>query len=398
MENLLPFDPRAIDLASLPKTIATRAFGSRDDPTLISYLESTTETFDERPFGILDAFVLANVSYLLLENTAAAKSEQPRNLNDLLTDLPAEVLSDLFWFNPLAADFADALCACPRSVGLCVSHVSHRFNTDDLTQFCALCLHVPDGSFYLSYRGTDSTITGWQEDFMMSILDPIPSQKEALDYAEDLIDHVRCTYPNAAIRLGGHSKGGNLALYAALYCEESLQDRITDAYSFDGPGFKNWQIESEEHARIARRCHKFIPVHSVFGGLFDDLVPTHIVTSNEHGLMQHMPFSWLIDGDDFIYESDAALLSRITKRTISRWIDGFTQEERMEFCSILFGVVDYACPTNHIEDLPAALVRKGPAIITQMASFDKEMRQLVFHVLGSYIAGFIESSAETILP
>ena len=98
-------------------------------------------------------------------------------------------------------------------------------------QFAAVTYVIPNGPTVVAFRGTDSTIIGWKEDFMISYTS-VPSQDLALSYA---IKHVG--EADGDVIILGHSKGAHLALFAAAHLEEKYQDKLLHVYLNDGPGF-----------------------------------------------------------------------------------------------------------------------------------------------------------------
>ena len=346
--------------------------------TLISYLDTTHDSFDARPFCEADAFVLSVASYVLFENAPQfAKSNDPVTVREALMATPKEKLSDLFWFNELAPEFARALGCCPRYRTLKVSDAAHTLNDAGMIQFAAQCFHVPDGSLFLSFRGTDSTIAGWEEDFTMVVLDTIPAQHVARAFTERMIGK----WKPRALRLGGHSKGGNLAFAAALMGSARTQNTITAAYNFDGPGFKLAQVHSEAAANIRDRCHKIIPTYSFFGQMFEDLVEPRTIVSTEHGIMQHMPFSWPLENDALLPAAHTQFMSRVTETGVSSWLDRLTEEERVNFCGVLFGLMEYASRDGRIDNLPQDLLAKAPAIVRLLMGESKETQHYLLSIL-----------------
>ena len=325
-----------------------------------------------------------------------------------LATMEPKELSSLFWFDEFASTFAQKLTQSVRFADLAISDIAVKLDKDTLTQFSAMCFHVPDGSFYLSFRGTDNTITGWEEDFALGVLSPIPSQTYAHQYTKTMMSkwllvesylerkprHVRIP----AFRLGGHSKGGNLAVYAASALPDDFQPFVSAVYNFDGPGVSPWQTEESCTEQIIGRITKIIPETSVFGRIFDDLAMPHIVKSYELALMQHMPFSWEIEEAEgeysFIYEGKNSLLSDSTDRGLSQWISSLSPGERTEFCAVLFGVIEFASESGNIETLPADLLKKAPSIFKFLASLDKDTQKFTFGIFASLLGNLADSFKE----
>lgn len=390
--------------------------------SILSYINEETQTFHEKPFGFVDGFVYSLCSYFLFENSRAANSTTPLSFNETLGALSHEDLADLFWFNDIAPLFRGALLASPRYAPSAVSHAEAILSPQDYGQFAACCIHVPDGSLFLSFRGTDDTITGWEENFTMSVLETTTGQEQARTYtanilaslsdpetipsyvhnhANDHVDNHANNYTDnhadmPTVRLGGHSKGGNLAFYATLTERNALRSCLARAYSFDGPGFAQSFLNRFADASITSRMVKITPSYSFFGSFFNDAVVPRVVESNEWGLMEHMPFSWVVEGDDFVWSKQANPLTAITDKTFAHWLDALPLEERITFLSILFGTVEYAATSKRIVDLPKDLFKKAPLITYAYQSLDKSLRKNLTKVLSALGEGLAESTQEVI--
>ena len=163
-------------------------------------------------------------------------------------------------------------------------------------QFAALTVETGDGRLYLSFRGTDDTLAGWKEDFDLAWMPEVPAQKKAEQY----VTEVARQYPRRHLLLGGHSKGGNLAVYAGVFCPAAVQRRIDTVWSNDGPGFRDDLLDLPQHRRIEDRIAAIVPKSSVVGMLLEHEGDYTVVDSDQLGFMQHDGFSWQVMGDHFI--------------------------------------------------------------------------------------------------
>lgn len=199
------------------------------------------------------------------------------------------------------------------------------------TQFAAMTYLLDDGTAFLAFRGTDSTLVGWKEDFNMTFQESIPAQRLARDYTARLAGERML--PS---RLGGHSKGGNLAVYAAARSEEPLQNRIMAVYNQDGPGFTEGMMVDPGYQRIVPKIHTYVPQSSVIGMLLEHEEPYLIIKSKQIGLMQHDPYSWEVMGGDFIPVEALTADSRFLDRTFKDWLAGMSPQERNQFFDTVF--------------------------------------------------------------
>ncbi len=245
---------------------------------------------EELPFNELDAAIFAELSYLDLEKIAPyfidGKGRIPlKSLN--LTQI--KELSKLTLDAPNCEALLKRVSKAPRFMGLGIG-LGHAVNDKrKVIQFAAFTFFLPDGTLYIAYRGTDTTLLGWKEDFQLAYREAIPSHKEALEYAKQVLDW----YPKAKFYLGGHSKGGNLASYVLFHLENTYMGRLLSAYSFDGPGFKKAPEKFEERKD---KLQKYMTQEDLIGCFFNLIENPHVViTNNPVAAGGHNPFTWQVD-------------------------------------------------------------------------------------------------------
>ena len=224
-----------------------------------------------------------------------------------------------------------ALAGAPRFSGLELCRYIHRFVPKEETQFAALTVLLGDGSAYLAFRGTDGTLVGWKEDFNLSFMDVVPAQLEAAEYIQTLAGH----FPGR-LRLGGHSKGGNLAVAGAALCPAKVRDRIGAVWSFDGPGLNPYLMARPGYQELLTRTRSFVPKSSVVGLLLTHEEPCTVVDSDQRGLFQHDPYSWQIMGPDFVQLEEVSAGSRLIDRALKNWLAGLTPAQRETVADTLY--------------------------------------------------------------
>ena len=217
----------------------------------------------------------------------------------------------------------EALARSPRFSSLDLCRYEDRFIPQEETQFGAMTVLLPDGSAFLAFRGTDATLVGWKEDFNMSFLDTVPAQLAAADYAARFAGD----FPGPLL-LGGHSKGGNLAVFAAVSCPAEIRDRIQAVYSFDGPGFTQYLLSKPGYPELLTRIFTFIPQSSVVGMLLERKEPCTVVRSGQVGLLQHDPYSWEVVGGSFVEVESVTQGSRVADRALTAWLAELTPQQR----------------------------------------------------------------------
>ena len=202
------------------------------------------------------------------------------------------------------------------------------------TQFSALCVKLPDGTPYYVFRGIDYSVTGWKEAFQTSYMET-PAQKMAAKYLNRLLSKGKL--PDK-ILTGGHSKGGNLALYAAVHQKKEYRDRIRTIYQNDAPGLAPGSYKPEILAEFKGRVKRFSPEFLLIDSLFKDSYPNRIIRSEYKGFNQHEPFSWIVEGTDFVDAPQADPAALMLKDIISDWIRILSPKECEAFIRRFFGV------------------------------------------------------------
>ena len=221
---------------------------------------------------------------------------------------------------------------------------------EEQSQFAVMCAGLPDGSIYVSFRGTDNTITGWREDFNMGYLSETPGQLKAVSYVEQMLGDGSCP-----VRIGGHSKGGNLAVYAAVHCSSGLQDRILAVYSNDGPGFRRDIVESAAYQRVLPKIHTILPESSIVGMLLEHQEAYEVVRSSNSGIQQHDAMSWEVLGTSFVYVREVAAQSLMLDETMKAVL---RHTAKLYRCFVLMG--NKNCRLVSLQLLPC-VIRKPKA-------------------------------------
>ena len=243
-------------------------------------------------------------------------------------------------------------------------------------QFAALAIETGDKGMYLCFRGTDDTLAGWKEDFELACMPEVPAQKKAVAYTWA----VAKQFPRKKLRLGGHSKGGNLAVYAGVFCPENVQKRIIAVWSNDGPGFHNDLLDLPEHRRIAERIFSIVPKSSVVGMLLEHEEDYTVVDSDQLGFMQHDGFSWQVVGDHFITLRQVTQQAHFSDQELRKWVHGLTVEQRETFVNAMFDVLS-ASGAVTLTDLKDDSFKAVGAMVKAMKDLDKETRDGLWEFL-----------------
>lgn len=349
--------------------------------TIIDYVKSEMRTFAEHPFHEVDSLVLAQFSYIHLGNLIAPPAggtvRRPLTLQQLYR---AECFAHFFADQPDAARNRRLLSACaasPRFRDIGIAYYEQDFDETREKQFCAMTFFLDADTAYLAFRGTDSTLVGWKEDFNMAFLTPVPSQEAALSYLLTVAKLVR-----GQLILGGHSKGGNLAVYAAMMSPPRLQSRILSIYSHDGPGFRDNIFSSAGYLRISDRIHKTLPQSSLVGMLLEHQENYAIVESTGVGIVQHNPYSWIVRDGAFIRLTTLTTGADYLNRTLSDWLSGLANEQREQFVDALYSVISATDLTSFTE-LRDNWQTELAALIENMKNMDEPTRRILHETLRS---------------
>lgn len=349
--------------------------------TIIEYVKTEMRTFAEHPFHEVDSLVLSQFSYIHLGNLIAPPAGEAVNAPLTLQQLyRAECFAHFFADQPDAAKNRRLLSACaasPRYRDIGIAYYEEDFDETREKQFCAMTFFVNADTAYLAFRGTDSTLVGWKEDLNMAFLTPVPSQEAALGYVLAVSKLIR-----GRLLLGGHSKGGNLAVYAAMMSPSRLQNRIVGIYSHDGPGFRDNVFSSAGYLRISGRIHKTLPQSSLVGMLLEHQEDYAIVESSEVGILQHNPYSWIVRDSSFVRLTTLTTGADYLNRTLSDWLTGLANEQREQFVDALYSVIS-ATDLTSLTELRDNWQTELSALIENMKTMDEPTRRILHETLRS---------------
>jgi len=292
-------------------------------------------TFSELPLGEVDSLILSLICYIDFDGIvpedhtasvqllSAAKQYLRRHRGEqayLGAVVPASIVTLL------------AKAAKTKRFGNTrLSGYVNLIDEDNQGQFSALTFSLGEGSIFVAYRGTDDTLIGWKENFNMSFMEIVPAQHEAEKYLDSVASSL-----NGRIYLGGHSKGGNLAVYAAVKSTAATKERIIQTYNNDGPGFNSNFIKSAEYQHIKKKIRTLVPESSVVGLLLEHEETYEVVKSTQSGLMQHDAFSWQLLGGRFIYLDSVSNQSIRIDKTLKGWLAGMDMKQRAEFVDAIY--------------------------------------------------------------
>ncbi|MBO7122600.1 MAG: DUF2974 domain-containing protein [Treponema sp.] len=225
-----------------------------------------------------------------------------------------------------------------KDIELCGFICKNEDHSENPEQFAAMTFFLDEETICIVFRGTDDSIRGWKEDCNLATMDTIPSQLDALEYLKKVLDY----FSNKKIIVAGHSKGGNIAMYACGFLSESLQNRISLIYNFDGPGFSSETLQKHSMLRIKDKLHIWYPQQSMVGMLFYHY-PEHfkVAKSSSALILQHDLSTWLICGKYPAQAEELSGFSTYLNKTFNEWYENLPNDEkRKQFINSLFSILE----------------------------------------------------------
>ena len=253
-------------------------------------------------------------------------------------------------------------------------------------QFGAVTIHLPN-FIYVSYIGTDNSLVGWKEDCNLSFMKHVPAQKEGVKY----LSEVAFKYKGKIV-LGGHSKGGNVAVYSAL--NGGFNDRIVRAYNFDGPGFDKSIFDECSDKTIMDKIVTYIPQDSVIGRLLEHEEEYKVVSSNNKGLYQHDIYSWNVLKSELVLFSSVTDSSEFINQTIRQWLKNTDENQRKNFVDCIFELL-YSSDIDTFRELSKVWMSKIPNFLNTYKSISKEDKDTVNMMIKEFISAMSYVFRET---
>ncbi len=304
---------------------------------IFDYLEWRGDlSFGSSSLCPVDALIFAMLPYIRLEGIVpAAPGAEPVRLSDAVNAYLQKPAAETV-INENHHKLLQTLKDSPRFAPLRMLGAQKELDAEAGIQFAALSVLLPGQNLLVSFEGTDDTLIGWQEDFRMSYECPVPAQLRATEY----LRAVAAAHPLRRIYVTGHSKGGNLAMYAAVHCGPEYRYRIRAVYNNDGPGFCDDTLSTPAYAEMRDRIHTYLPQSSIVGVLLEHDNNYKIVKSTNLGLLQHDAYSWQIKGADFEYAAERTAFGRETEAILDRFVNELSPERKRQFGEALFTVLE----------------------------------------------------------
>ena len=340
-------------------------------------------TFEESSLTDVDALIFCQLAYLNFKGIISENFDKRISLNEVASIFARDLENGRGNLGlVINKKTIDLLFECAKTkrfcnIDLCGYVDSYSQALEE--QFSALTFVENKNTAFVAFRGTDDTIVGWKEDFNLAFKTIVPAQADSLLYLMEAKQRVKCK----SFYSGGHSKGGNLAIFSAAHLPKSLKKKISAVYNFDGPGFLRCELCKGEFKEILSRTRSFFPNGSIIGMLFEHDSHYTTVLSNGTFIMQHDPFTWEILGPNFTECEELDKASLFFNLTFNEWFISLEESKRAEFVETLFSVLE-ATNAQTNSELAENWIKSAGAILKALAGLDKDIRKSAIETFGSF--------------
>jgi len=335
-------------------------------------------TFDEAEFNEVDSMILAWLSYVALDGIVPFECSETDTITIeeastqfVKTHDVDKILRETVSFTKSSVLMLQKLALSRRFKDLRLTGFVNQIDYKKEAQFCAMTVLLQKNRYAVVFRGTDEHLISWKEDFNMSFLPVIPAQNMALSYLEETADRIR-----GKLYICGHSKGGNLAVYAGVRASYRTRRKIIEIYNHDGPGFYDIQGLGDAYEEMLPKIHSFVPETAVVGMLLERVGEHIVVKSNSKGLMQHDAMSWEVLGPKFVTVKSVSDTSRMVNDILKNWLREISNEERATFVDTLYKILE-TTQARSLDDLNAEKGRIANVVLKEIGGLDKETKTML---------------------
>lgn len=349
--------------------------------------------FSQKPFNEIDNIIFSQLAYTdfggIVEDKKILLYDAAIKFYSLYSD---EQIGNLIGISEKSARLLSQ-CAKTRRFGwVQLGGYVNSVDDDIDKQFSAICFYLNSDDIVIAFRGTDVTVTGTKESAMLSYMFPVPAQIEALHYFQET-----AMLSKGEIRICGHSKGGNLAVFAGVNCSNSLKKRIVGIYEDDAPGFPKYFFERYDYKQIKDKINFYAPQSSIIGRMLYHDVKPKIVLSENSGLKQHQVYSWIIEDDHFITQAEFDGLSNFVGEYVNTLIDYVGEDDLEVFLDMIEAVLT-KMGIQDFYDLKAFDIKKALIHIDSLSNLDKSQKERFKYILRKvstdFAKEFISSKAK----
>ena len=345
---------------------------------VISYIdEFGGYTFVEKPMTEIDGLILSHLSYYVYDGIVPPPEEAPASVefNDLEHLMDPNRFISVKWEEEKNRILFKKVVNSRRYRSAKACFYVHEVNSDHAVQFGAVTFLLGNGDVFVSFRGTDDELIGWKEDFYMACRTPVGAQLKSAEYLLAKKKKLR-------IYIGGHSKGGNLAVYAAMKCDDAVRRKIARIYDMDGPGFHPEFMKQLDYDCIKDKILKIVPDESFVGVLMETRQDYTVIKSTQIGVSQHVTLTWKVDGDHFERAKEAEPVRKALYERINQWIFAMSREEVDAFIENLFRIVEIteAKTLTELKTVMPDFPKKLRSIGLEYKNMDEKTKQIFWDI------------------
>lgn len=333
-------------------------------------------TIKQVPLGEVDSLIFCRLAYMNFDGIVPGGfDEKPVFIQDAAQQCIADAEKKDSERDISKEDIKllTEIALCPRYAKMALTGYVCETDESQEKQFAAVTILTDKRSSYTAFRGTDNTLIGWKEDFNMTFQISVPSQRAAAAYLKTAMESI-----GGSFYVGGHSKGGNLAVYAAAFSEDACFDRIVTVFNHDGPGFDTSVLETEGYRRAIEKTKTFVPQSSFFGLMLYHEETITVVHSNHIGIFQHDLYSWEIERDRFVYEQNVSENSTEFNEALKEWIAKLEPGTRKLLIDGLYKVV-VTTQAKTFSDLFKG--KNSLVLLRALKDIDEPTRELLVHAV-----------------
>lgn len=295
-------------------------------------------------FNEIDNLILARLSYFYLDDIFTFY-EEIITIKEAYERFKKGKIENKKILQKEDLDLFPSMAYSKRYSDMKLTRFVNKVDEEEAKQFSAITIIMPNDEMYISYRGTDNTIVGWREDLNMSFQKNVPSQLDGVKYLEEIAK----AYQNNKLIIGGHSKGGNIAIYSSAFAKKETKKKIIKVYNNDGPGVDDEVAITEEYKDIIPKTNTYVPQTSIIGRLLSHEEKYTVVESTQKGIMQHDLYTWQVLGKEFIHLDEVDNGSVFIDKTIKKWLKDVSPEQRGEVLNTLFDILEKTDATTLAE-------------------------------------------------
>ena len=331
------------------------------------------KSFSEEPFNEVDNLIFSSLPYLNFKNIVKANKEYIK-----LQEVGRK------FFNKYKYDDVIKYGVAQKESFLILKSIynskryrnilvyGYKYVGDKDKQFCAMTFKKKKEFIYISFEGTDHLLSGWKENFEMCYKFPVKSQQYAIDYLNNNIN-----LKDYNIIVGGHSKGGNLALVSSMFCSPLVKFKIKKIYNNDGQGLRDKEYQSKKYKNIEKKLIHIIPNYSLVGLLLKHNDNYKVVKSSRRDLMAHSILTWQVKGNKLV-KTELSEISKKMDKSITLWLEKYDEIKRRKMISTIFESLGNSGVHNlyDLKDIKTAM-----KVIKKLSNIDKETKKLVLDFL-----------------